>query len=360
MFWTTAAAVLLIAAAITFYPMLRGKSLLQPLALALTFALPAAVLWIYNNFGTPEAIAVQGTPTAATAAASDHAAGAPAMDAAIAGLRARLQQNPDDIDGLMLLARTLKATEQYGEAASVLETAVAKEPENPLLMVELAEAWVYLTRDGRIEDRSITLLDQALTINPNLQKALWLMGTAAMQRGDASTGVEYLEALLSQLEPGSDIYNTVRGQVSEARARAGISPAANQPSMPELTAAEPADDGTWRGTPVSITASDAAVQAASAGAVLYLTIRDAAVAMGPPIGVRRITNPALPLNITISDNDSMLQERMISSLTEVQVQARLSLSGSPAARPGDWESAKQLVELSSSKAVELSIDQQVE
>lgn len=378
MFWTAAAAVLLIAAAITFFPLLRGKSLLQPLALALTFAVPAAGLWIYDNFGTPQAIQVQGSPTASAsvATASDaHASGAPEMDAAIAGLRARLQQNPEDVDGWMLLARTLRATQQFSEAAEVLERAHGMDPDNPLVMVELAEAWVYLTADGRIEDRSIALLERALTINPDLQKGLWLMGTAAMQRGEYAVAGEFLQALLVQLEPGSDVYNTVQSQLNDARSKAGMTPGADSPVMPEMTAAEPQEasadapemtagapleTGTWTGTDLDISASEGAIQAASNGAVLYVMIRDAAVAMGPPIGVRRIINPTLPLQVTITDRDSMMQERMISSLSEVQVQARLSLSGSPAAKPGDWQSAKQVIPLTSSATVELSIDQKVE
>ena len=61
--------------------------------------------------------------------------------------------------------------------------------------------------------------------------------------------------------------------------------------------------------------------------------------MGPPLGVRRIIDPVLPLEITISDQDSMLEERQISSESEVQLQARISLTGSPAAGSGDWQSA---------------------
>jgi hypothetical protein len=55
----------------------------------------------------------------------------------------------------------------------------------------------------------------------------------------------------------------------------------------------------------------------------------------------------------------MLQERQISTLTEVQLQARLSMSGAPQARSGDWQSARIAVPLKSAEAVELLIDEQV-
>jgi cytochrome c-type biogenesis protein CcmH len=89
-------------------------------------------------------------------------------------------------------------------------------------------------------------------------------------------------------------------------------------------------------------------------------IRSPGPAMGPPLGVRRIIDPALPLDLTISDKDSMMQERLISTESEVQLQARISLTGSPAASSGDWQSTPLTVALNSGETVELIIDQRVE
>ena len=69
MFWTLSAAILLIGFAIVLLPMIRGKSLLQPLALALVFMLPVLGLWLYDSYGTPEGIKVQGTPRSVSSAA---------------------------------------------------------------------------------------------------------------------------------------------------------------------------------------------------------------------------------------------------------------------------------------------------
>jgi hypothetical protein len=89
-------------------------------------------------------------------------------------------------------------------------------------------------------------------------------------------------------------------------------------------------------------------------------IRSPGPAMGPPIGVRRIIDPQLPVDLTISDQDSMLKERQISAETDVQFQARISRTGSPAANTGDWQSEPVVVKLDSTENVELVIDQRVE
>ncbi len=363
MFWTIAAAVLLIAAIITLFPLLRGKSGWQPIALALVFALPAAGLWMYNNYGTPEGIDVVGIPQPADVA-NPHSAQSGEMNEMIAGLRQRLEQNPGDLEGWLLLARTLKASQQFAEAADALEQAHALAPENPVVMVDLAEAWFYETPDGRVSEASVAMLERALDLNPTLQKGLWLMGVASMQQGDDPFAISYWQSLLDQLEPGSNVYQMVESQINEAQARMGMIPGGDSHEGHDHAQAdaEPAvaEVGAWTGTRLVLDAADEAKRALENGAVLYIMIRAPGPAMGPPLGVRRVSNPAFPLEITITDQDSMLQERKISSEPEVQLQARVSLTGSPAAQPGDWQSESKSVELASASLVVLGIDQQVE
>ena len=369
MFWTIAGVVLFIGAVITLFPLLRGKSAWQPVALALAFALPAAGLWLYDNFGTPEGIGIHGRPQVAANAANPadpHAGQAADMQAALEGLRQRLAASPDDLEGWLLLARTLRSQQQFAEAADALERAHALAPDNPSVMADLAEAWIYTTPDGRVPQESRALLERALEIDPDLQKGLWLMGIAAMQDGDDAFAISYWQTLLEQLDPNSNVYTMVANQVNEAQARMGMAPEAQMPpAMAEPTAqpqaAEaPADDGAWNGTRLVLDAADGARQALENGAVLYIVIRAPGPAMGPPLGVRRVMSPSFPLEVTIDDKDSMLQERPISSEAEIQLQARVSLSGSPAAQPGDWQSASKSVERATASLVVLEIDQQVE
>jgi cytochrome c-type biogenesis protein CcmH len=384
MFWAIGAAALLAAALITFLPLLRGTSFWKPTALALVFLLPAAGLWIYSEVGTPAAIGVQGVPAAhATGEAAGAAAGAE-MEAMLEGLRARLTKSPADLDGWVLLARTLKTMQRFSEALEALETAHSIAPDDPFVMVELAEARIFTSADGRIDAASVAMLERAVELEPAQQKGLWLLGIAAAQAGDDAFAISYWESLLAQLEPGSPVAQSVQAQLNDAKTRLGMEieapgPAtepALEPGAATAAAAEATPEAApeeapivaqagdaaagWQGTAVRVTASAAAQAAIPPNAVLFLVIRAPGPAVGPPIGVRRIVGPALPLELTITDQDSMLAERKISLEREVQLQARVSLSGSPGARPGDWQSAPQTVSLNSGSAVELILDQQVE
>jgi cytochrome c-type biogenesis protein CcmH len=389
MFWALGAAALFAAALITFLPLLGGKSFWKPTALALVFLLPAAGLWIYSAIGTPEAIGVQGAPVASAVAHATGEAAGPAgaedMEPMLQGLRARLTESPEDLDGWVLLARTLKTLQRFPEALEALETAHRIAPDDPFVMVELAEARIFTSTDGHIDEDSVAMLERAVEQEPAQQKGLWLLGIAAAQAGDDAFAVSYWESLLAQLEPGSPVAQSVQAQVNEEKARLGMEVEAPPPgSVPAAAAADsPADSaaavadpapptpeaapagsaergcGGWQGTRVRITASAAAQAAIPPGAVLFVVIRSPGPAVGPPLGVRRILGPALPLELTITDQDSMLAERKISLESEVQLQARVSLSGSPGAKPGDWERSRN-VPLSSAGTVELILDQQVE
>ncbi len=380
MFWTFAAAALFAAALITLSPLLRTKSIWQPIALALVFLLPAGAAWMYTQIGTPAAInLVAPRASAASAAASTeaHSPDSQQMDAMIEGLRTRLEQNPDDLDGWMLLARTLRATQQFDGSLAALEKANQLSPDNPYIVVDIVETQIYMRPDGNITPEMTETLKQVLAVQPGMQKALWLLGIASSQEGDNATAITYWETLLEQVEPGSSVANSLQSQINAAKAQLGMSiaeapasaePAADRtiatdPVIADPVAAEPAaavDDGAWQGIKVTVKADESSQSSIPAGGVLYVMIRSPGPAMGPPIGVRRIIGPSLPLEITVSDQDSMLQERQLSAESEVQFQARISLTGSPGAKPGDWQSIPVVVPLDSTKTVELVINQRVE
>jgi cytochrome c-type biogenesis protein CcmH len=376
MFWILAAAAVFVATLIALLPLFKGKTFWQPAALALIFLVPAASLWMYTEVGTPEAIDLAPPPRAETAP-TDHAQGAGDMNSAIDNLRARLEANPDDLEGWVLLARSYRSQQRLDEAVQALETAHGIAPDDPFVMVELAEAWIFTSPDGQISDESLSMLQRALAIDPTQQKALWLLGIAAAQVGEYQYAIEQWESLMAMVEPDSPVAQSLQTQIDEARAALANENGAPPPEATETATAdsveaaanpamsappaEPADTGEegWQGTRLAISAGAAMPADLAARAVLYVVIRSPGPAMGPPIGVRRINGPALPLELTITDRDSMIAERKISLESEIQLQARLSLSGSPAARDGDWQSASQTVSLDSDAPVQLVLDQQV-
>jgi cytochrome c-type biogenesis protein CcmH len=380
LFWTLAAIGLALFTFLACLPLFRTKSGWTPIALALVFLLPLAALLIYKDVGAPEGIDVSGKPAAHASNSTDP----DEIDDMVGSLRAKLTESKEDLEGWILLSRTLKTMQRFPEALEALETAQRIAPEDPFVSVELVEVRIFLSPEGHIDDEMVAMLQNALTRDPGQQKALWLMGIAASQAGNDEAAINYWETLLQQLEPDRTIAKSVQEQIAMAQTRLGMTPEA--PTQTETSptvepVVEKATESTvpvtekpvakqipeqteenvvWTGTSVQVSPSEALQSEMPDGAVLYVVIRAPGPAVGPPIGVRRIRNPALPMEITITDQDSMLKEVQISSLPEVQLQARLSLSGSPGARSGDWQSSTMVVPLKSKEPVVLQLNQKVE
>lgn len=353
MFWPIAAAALLVAVLITLRPLLRGPSAWKPVALALIFALPALGMWMYRDIvGTPQALDMHPIAPMAANDASD-------IDTMVEGLRSRLTETAADLDGWLLLSRTLKTMQRFPEALEAVETARKIAPDDPRVLVEVAEARIFVSTNGRIGDEEIVLLQRALELDPSSQKGLWLMGIASMQAGDPEAAIAYWESLMEQLEPGNEVAQSVQAQINEARLAMGEEVEADV-GMEAVAEVPPPAAAAQDGLRVTVTAPDETKASLPIGGVLYVMIRSPGPAMGPPLGVRRIQDPVLPLDLTITDDDSMLKERLISSEAEVQVQARISRTGSPAAQPGDWQSAPQSVSLTAGNPIELTLDQEVQ
>jgi len=61
------------------------------------------------------------------------------------------------------------------------------------------------------------LVERALKIDPQHPHALFLAGAAAMDAGDNKKGIAYWEALLPQVEPGSEIDQMLRGGIDKMK-----------------------------------------------------------------------------------------------------------------------------------------------
>lgn len=336
MFWPLALAILAAAAGLTLWPLLSGSARQKTLAAALVLAVPALAAWLYFGVGTPAAL----DPEARQAIEITESDIADMTER----LRARLSERPEDLEGWILLGRTYKTLQRYPEALAALETADRLVPGNPMVMVELVEARLFVSRDPRIGEESVALLERAVRDQPDLQKGYWLLGIAAAQRGDDRAAISWWESLLERVEPGGGVAVAVTEQIAQARLRLG-EPAAEAASPSTASAAEPAAPPAAAGAAGEFTVEVSAPEATLAAvaslppeAALFIIVRPAGVAVGPPLGVRRIDRPQLPLTVTLSDADSMLPQRPISSAGDIEIQARLSLSGQPLPATGDWQS----------------------
>jgi len=336
MFYFLAAALAVLAGIALTWPLLRQGGPSRNYGLSLVTLLPIAALFLYQQVGSPLGIGVSGKPQPENV---HPAGGANPMVEMVARLEQRLQENPADLEGWILLGRSYKTMQQYEPARAALLRAYQMAPDDPLVMAELAEAQLFASGQPEFSEETLDLLRRALEMDPEQQKALWLLGIAASQDGDDALAVQYWQKLVGLTDPASPVAQSVQEQIDRARDRLGI--AAPEP---------PVADGGFE-VRVSV---DGATPALPEQAVLFLIIRDPAAPV-PPLGAKRVARPEFPLVISVTDADSMMAERPISATDPVQVVARISMSGSPVAGEGDLESTPVNVSAADGATVELKI-----
>ena len=319
MFWVLAISLAVTVSLILVWPLLKLQAAFRNYGLALVVAIPFAAMFLYQQVGTPTGIRVSGTPApvkhAGQASSSDDS-----MEDLLSRLEQRLMETPDDLQGWLMLGRSYKTMQKHGKAEQALSLAAGLAPNDPLVLVELAEARLYTSGQTQINGDIRQLLERALSIDPTQQKALWLLGMAEAQAGEDENAIAYWQRLVELVEPGSPVAESVREQLNLARQRLGQEIETPQQGGYQLT--------------VSLADQSYAVPI---GAVLYIIASDPA-APGPPLGVRRVENPTFPISLELNDEHSMMPERLVSGADPVRLLARLSLTGNPVAGAGDLES----------------------
>jgi hypothetical protein len=61
--------------------------------------------------------------------------------------------------------------------------------------------------------------------------------------------------------------------------------------------------------------------------------------------------------VALSDSDAMVAGRPLSAFTELEIIARVSISGSPMAQSGDW-SGSVIINTDDTRSIDLIIDQE--
>lgn len=181
-------------------------------ALLIGLALPLAGALLYFTLGNVAALAPQ-PPKAPQVTAQD-------IEDMVSRLAARLEQNPQDSQGWLMLGRSYKALGRYPESVRAYEKAEDVVKGDAHLLAEQAEA-IGLNAGGSLRGRPSELLERALKLDPEAPNVLVLAGSAAYEREDFATAVTLWERLLKQLPPDSEDAQSIAEGIRQARAKIG-------------------------------------------------------------------------------------------------------------------------------------------
>jgi cytochrome c-type biogenesis protein CcmH len=327
-FAVIAALLALVVLAVLLRPLWRSA---RPVALGVAVLVLASTALLYRLVGTPQAL----DPTALRAPET--------LGEAIAQLEAELQRNPGQAEGWRLLAQALQRENQPIKARDAFAKAVALSPDDADLLAEAAQSRALADANRLFDAEAVRLLQRALVLQPEHQRARWFLGIAQRQAGDHAAAATTWEPLLRQVDAATA--TSLRKEIDSARVAAG---------MPPLPAAVAIAAGPGVSVNVSLDPDFAARVRLRGDATVFVIAREPG---GPPmpVAVEKRGVAELPFSATLDDGDSPMPTRKLSQLREVELVARLSESGVANKQDGDIESKPVRVTLPAKGPVELVI-----
>ncbi|MFN3587609.1 MAG: c-type cytochrome biogenesis protein CcmI, partial [Moraxellaceae bacterium] len=310
----------------------QGTHWKWPLLLALVMSVAALVFYASLHF-RPEIPAAWALQKAVTPAARDLLAGrepagsdrnAYTLPDMIRGLQWNLQRKPEQPEGWFTLGVAYAQLNLPEPALIAFERAWRQKPDDMRYALSLAQTRMF-SNQGQLDAKSQRLLEQVLAKMPEHEGALLLLGLGAYRSKQYALAVPALEKLVvvrAQRHPSDKSAAMQEVQRALLASRAHLSGA-----VPAITPAR---------LQVKVVLDRALAGKVGPDDVLFVFAR---ALQGPPMPLAVVRRPAstLPLTVTLGDADSLLPQRLLSSVPEISVSARISRKGTAEPASGDLE-----------------------
>lgn len=340
MFVTLAGGMLLLAMFLIARPLVKAARGEEPgqrpantaaavLALVL---LPVMVLWLYNVFSSWDWDQHSRSAEASPGNASGDDQHMAEMGRLVSQLEARLEAGEGSAEDWSLLGRTYANMGQAQKAIQAFEKAMSIGGDRDAkVMLQFGETLVQMDQES-LRGQAGMLFEQAVALQPEDPASLWWSGFAALANNRLAVAKERWTLLLTK-NPPDNVVGILQQQIAaidaELGTAAGVAPnaaAASQQAQPEAPAV---------GIRLAVSLGDAVASRPGVDrAVLFIIARQPGV-MGPPVAVIRRGAAELPLALTLTDANAMIQGTQLTSFSELELVARVSMNGQPNAAPGD-------------------------
>ena len=192
----------------------------RKVAYGVGLAIPIGVIALYFVIGNPNGLGPSLPQMASAAPQQGGPMSSQQIAANVEKLAKKLEQNRNDGQGWLMLARSYLSMERFADAAAAYEHATTLNGNDASVWADYAEA-AAMANGQRLAGKPTEAINRALQIDPKQQKALDLAGSAAYQAGDYKKAIDYWQKLLAQLPAGSEELRAISEQIAKARQMAG-------------------------------------------------------------------------------------------------------------------------------------------
>jgi cytochrome c-type biogenesis protein CcmH len=184
---------------------------------------PIAAVLIYLQIGNQAAIkgvAVASPPSAQMSSESAQANEQKRVEGNVAALAKRLEQNPNDLNGWVMLGTSYRMLERYADASNAYAKATALKPDDADLLADYV--FVLGMANGKsLLGQPTELIQRALKLDPENPKVLQLAGSAEFEAKNYKQALVYWEKLMKRTPPESELGQALAEQIAEAKRLSG-------------------------------------------------------------------------------------------------------------------------------------------
>jgi len=256
----------------------------------------------------------------------------------VAQFAAKMEQDPTNLQGWVMLARSYRILGRNEEAAKAYERAGNFIDSDPQSLADYADV-LASNANGSFVGKPLQLINQALKLDPNNLMALWLSGTASYTTGNYKAAVQTWEKLAQQIPPGTEDARSIETSIADARAKGGLSSKASI---------------SMKGISGKIEISADLKSKVKSGDIVMVIARKPGERM--PVAVLRTALSDFPMNFSLTDALAMNPSALLSQLSEASVEVRISKTGMAKPEAGDLISTPQTVKVGANN-IRLVIDQ---
>ncbi|PWC89173.1 cytochrome C biogenesis protein [Azospirillum sp. TSH100] len=201
------------------------------LAILLALVLPVGALAVYGTVGRPD---LPAQPLASRNLEQERGGPPKSVMAAMDKLKAQLAENPNDLQGWLILGQAYVKMNRNADAADALRHAVALNKDDVEIQGLFGETLVS-ANDGMVPEEAVTAFDAVLAKEPKDPRARFFAALARFQAGDQQGALDRWSALMADSPADAPWVPVVRDQIREAAVALNLDPAkvTPQPLPPE-------------------------------------------------------------------------------------------------------------------------------
>ena len=296
----------------------------------LILVVPLTSLLMYSVLGQPAAL----DPLALKQGVEASAEVTPEKltEMAIA-LTRRLQDEPNSMEGWVMLGRVQRARGHFEESAEAFAKALALSRDDNL-SIERAEVLAQ-KNGGSFAGEPWSIIQRVLTADPHHLNALFLAGSASYAEMNFNTALRYWERAREVVPADSPDAPELDRAIAEARHKLGLP--AIPPRALSSTAEAPVNKAAMAASSisgrVSLVKELQGLVSATDTVFVYAT---PVTGSRMPVAIVRTTADKLPFDFVLDDSTAMNPSVKLSGMSEVTVRVRISKSGQAVAQPGDY------------------------